>query len=62
MSDHALGGIPAGMKWCPHCGGYVSSLKVTADRCTHYAGTGLVWVESQETAVGRNGGGPPASQ
>lgn len=35
-------GIPEGMRWCGHCNGYGSSLKESAGRCSHCAGTGLV--------------------
>ena len=33
-----------GYDQCPHCNGYGSSLKETADRCTVCDGTGLVTV------------------
>ena len=37
-----FGRIPEGMKWCPHCNGYGSSLKEASGRCTHCGGSGLV--------------------
>jgi DnaJ-class molecular chaperone len=36
----AQGAIPDGMRWCPHCNGYGSSLRENAERCTHCAGDG----------------------
>ena len=48
-------GIPEGMRWCPHCNGYGSSLKESAGRCSRCAGTGLVVDDAHaiadETAV-----------
>jgi hypothetical protein len=40
-----FGRIPEGMKWCPHCNGYGSSLKEESGRCTHCGGSGLVWAD-----------------
>jgi hypothetical protein len=40
-----FGRIPEGMKWCPRCNGYGSSLKEASGRCTHCGGSGLVWAD-----------------
>jgi DnaJ-class molecular chaperone len=42
VTQDPFGGVPHGMRWCPHCNGYGSSLKEDAERCPHCAGTGLV--------------------
>jgi DnaJ-class molecular chaperone len=42
MPDNHFGAVPQGMRWCPYCNGYGSSLQEEAERCTHCAGTGLV--------------------
>jgi hypothetical protein len=41
-----------GLTQCPHCNGYGSSLKETADRCTFCGGTGLVLIEKAKTYKG----------
>lgn len=48
----ALGELPEGMKECPHCNGYGSSLHENADRCTHCDGTGLVPAEDDDEEPG----------
>jgi DnaJ-class molecular chaperone len=50
-----FGRIPEGMKWCPHCNGYGSSLKEASGRCTHCGGSGLVWTDRERPIAGRNG-------
>jgi hypothetical protein len=45
-----VGRIPEGMKWCPHCSGYGSSLTEAAGRCTRCSGCVLVG----RTASGRS--------
>jgi DnaJ-class molecular chaperone len=50
-----FGRIPEGMKWCPHCNGYGSSLKEALGRCTHCGGSGLVWSDRERPVTGRNG-------
>lgn len=52
---HNAGGIPAGMKWCPHCNGYGSSLKEPGGRCSRCGGSGLVWAERDAPVAGPNG-------
>jgi DnaJ-class molecular chaperone len=42
MPHDPFSAVPDGMRWCPHCNGYGSSLKEDAERCTRCAGTGLV--------------------
>jgi DnaJ-class molecular chaperone len=59
MTGDQFGRIPEGMKWCPHCNGYGSSLKEGSARCTHCGGSGLVWADRGRPVVGRNGE-PPA--
>jgi DnaJ-class molecular chaperone len=49
------GRIPEGMKWCPRCNGYGSSLKEESARCTHCGGSGLVWADRERPVAGRNG-------
>jgi DnaJ-class molecular chaperone len=49
------GRIPEGMKWCPHCNGFGSSLKEESARCTHCGGSGLVWADRERPVAGRNG-------
>jgi hypothetical protein len=39
-----FGAVPEGMRWCPHCDGYGSSLMEETERCTRGGGTGLVMV------------------
>jgi len=56
MTD-PFGGIPKGMRWCPHCNGYGSSLKEGADRCTYCAGTGLVVDEAAAMSAERGENG-----
>jgi hypothetical protein len=53
-----FGRIPEGMKWCPRCNGYGSSLKEESGRCTHCGGSGLVWVDRDRPVAGRNGEPP----
>ena len=55
MPADQFGGIPEGMKWCPHCNGYGSSLKEASGRCTHCGGSGLVWADRGRPVAGRNG-------
>lgn len=38
----AFGEIPEGMKECPHCNGYGSSLHEDGARCSRCGGSGLV--------------------
>jgi hypothetical protein len=47
--------IPEGMKWCPHCSGYGSSLKEASGRSTHCGGTGLFWADRERPVAGRDG-------
>jgi DnaJ-class molecular chaperone len=61
MTDDRFGAVPAGMRWCPHCNGYGSSLKEEAERCTHCAGTGLVVDEAAALSAERGGNGPTTS-
>jgi hypothetical protein len=49
------GDMPAGMRWCPRCSGYGSSLKEDAERCSHCGGSGLVWAEDDARVTTRNG-------
>jgi DnaJ-class molecular chaperone len=49
------GRIPEGMKWCPRCNGYGSSLKEGSARCTHCGGSGLVWADRERPVAGRDG-------
>jgi DnaJ-class molecular chaperone len=42
MPQDPFSAVPEGMRWCPHCHSYGSSLKEHAERCTRCAGTGLV--------------------
>jgi hypothetical protein len=57
--DHVRGievaRIPEGMKWCPHCSGYGSSLKGAAGRCTRCGGCGLVGADRERPVAGRDG-------
>jgi hypothetical protein len=53
VTGSELGRIPRGMKWCPQCNGYGSSLKEASERCTHCSG--LVWVDRERQVAGRNG-------
>jgi DnaJ-class molecular chaperone len=55
MTADPFGRIPEGMKWCPHCNGYGSSLKEGSGRCTHCGGSGLVWTDRDRPVAGRNG-------
>lgn len=55
MSETNFGAVPEGMRWCPHCNGYGSSLKESSGRCTHCAGTGLV--VDEPTALSAEGSG-----
>lgn len=34
MRADQFGRIPEGMKWCPQCNGYCSSLREESPRCT----------------------------
>ena len=61
MLDDHLGAVPQGMRWCPHCSGYASSLKEDAERCTHCAGPGLVVDEAGALSAERGGNGSPAA-
>lgn len=36
-----------GLKMCPHCNGYGSSLKESADTCTRCGGSGLVPIKER---------------
>jgi DnaJ-class molecular chaperone len=55
MPDDPFGVVPQGMRWCPHCNGYGSSLKEDAERCSHCAGTGLV-VDNATAPSAEHGG------
>jgi DnaJ-class molecular chaperone len=55
MTGDRSGRIPEGMKLCPHCNGYGSSLKEKSGRCTHCGGSGLVWADRERPITGRNG-------
>jgi DnaJ-class molecular chaperone len=57
MPQDRFGAVPEGMRWCPHCNGYGSSLKEDAERCTHCAGTGLVVDEAAALSAERGGNG-----
>jgi hypothetical protein len=60
MTADQFGLIPEGMKWCPHCNGYGSSLKEASGRCTHCGGSGLVSREREGPVAPGNGEpGPP---
>ena len=59
MPADQFGRIPEGMKWCPHCNGYGSSLKEASGRCTHCGGSGLVWADRDRPVAGRNAEPPP---
>jgi hypothetical protein len=50
-----FGRIPEGMKWCPHCNGYGSSLREAAGRCTRCGGGGLVGVDRERPVAGGHG-------
>jgi hypothetical protein len=50
-----FGRVPEGMKRCPRCNGYGSSLKEESGRCTHRGGSGLVWVDRERPVAGRKG-------
>ena len=58
MSQDPFGAIPEGMRWCPHCDGYGSSLKEASGRCSHCGGSGLVWQERERPVASRNGEAP----
>ena len=55
MAQDPFSAVPEGMRWCPHCNGYGSSLKEASGRCTHCGGSGLVWADGQRPVTGRNG-------
>jgi DnaJ-class molecular chaperone len=55
VTRNEFGRVPEGMKWCPHCNGYGSSLKEPSGRCMHCGGSGLVWADLVRPDVGRNG-------
>jgi DnaJ-class molecular chaperone len=55
MTADQFGHVPEGMKWCPQCNGYGSSLKEEPGRCTHCGGSGLVWADRERPVAGRNG-------
>jgi DnaJ-class molecular chaperone len=55
MEKESFGRIPEGMKWCPQCAGYGSSLKEASQRCSRCGGSGLVWVERERPVASRNG-------
>jgi DnaJ-class molecular chaperone len=55
VTANELGRIPEGMKWCPHCNGYGSSLKEASGRCTRCGGSGLVWARRVRPVACRNG-------
>ncbi len=55
MNRDTYGRVPAGMKWCPRCNGYGSSLKEASGRCTYCGGSGLVWADRDRPVAGRNG-------
>ena len=61
MLDDRFGAVPQGMRWCPHCSGYGSSLQEKAERCTHCAGTGLLVDEAAALSAERGGNGSPAA-
>jgi hypothetical protein len=58
MPQDPFGAVPDGMRWCPHCNGYGSSLKEASGRCTHCGGSGLVWPDRDRPVVGPNGESP----
>jgi DnaJ-class molecular chaperone len=60
MSQDPFSSVPEGMRWCPHCNGYGSSLKEDAERCTRCAGTGLVIDEAAAPSAEHAGNGPPS--
>jgi hypothetical protein len=55
VTGDRFGRMPEGMKWCPQCNGYGSSLKEASGRCTHCGSSGLVWADRQRPGSGRNG-------
>jgi DnaJ-class molecular chaperone len=57
MPRDPFSAVPEGMRWCPHCNGYGSSLKEDAERCTHCAGTGLVVDEAAAVSAEPRGDG-----
>jgi hypothetical protein len=50
-----FGRITEGVKWCPHCNGYGSSLQEASGRCTHCGGCGLVGATAKRPVAGRDG-------
>jgi hypothetical protein len=56
MPKDPFGAIPEGLRWCPLCNGYGSSLKKASGRCTHCGGS--VWADRDRPIVGRNGESP----
>jgi DnaJ-class molecular chaperone len=57
MPQDPFSAVPKGMRWCPHCNGYGSSLKEDAERCTHCGGTGLVVDEAAALSAESGGNG-----
>jgi hypothetical protein len=55
VTGDRFGRIPEGMKWCPHCNRYGSSLKEAAGRCTHCGGCGFVGADRERPVGGRDG-------
>jgi hypothetical protein len=55
VTGDPFGRIPEGMRWCPRCNGYGSSLKEESGRCTHCGGSGLVWGERDRPVAARDG-------
>jgi DnaJ-class molecular chaperone len=60
MSHDPLCAVPQGMRWCPHCNGYGSSLQEAAECCTRCAGTGLVVDEAAALSAERGANGSAA--
>jgi hypothetical protein len=55
VTGDPFGRIPDGMRWCPRCNGYGSSLKEGSGRCTHCGGSGLVRTDRERPPAGRDG-------
>ncbi len=57
MPQDPFGTVSEGVRWCPHCNGYGSSLKEHAERCSRCAGTDLVVDEAAALSPDRAGNG-----
>lgn len=55
MPHDPCSAVPEGMRWCPHCNGYGSSLKEGAERCSRRDGSGLVAAAAQPAPKERGG-------